>query len=58
MCPGMSAAAATNFAALLTTASGQGRSTSPTSRRVVVGRRSTGSEPNSQVDDLGIAADR
>ena len=41
--PGMGAAAATNFAALLTTASGQDELAGPTKRRVVVGRRSTGS---------------
>jgi integrase len=41
--PGMGAAAATNFAALLTTAGSQTQATSPTTRRLVVGRRSTGS---------------
>ena len=41
--PGMGAAAATNFAALLTTASGQDELAGLTKRGVVVGRRSTGS---------------
>jgi hypothetical protein len=40
--PGMGAAAATNFAALLTTASGQCDPADSTKRRVVIGRRSTG----------------
>ncbi|HUF99610.1 MAG TPA: site-specific integrase [Ilumatobacter sp.] len=43
--PGMGAAAATNFAALLTTASGQSEPTDPAKRRLVVGRRSTGPAP-------------
>ena len=61
--PGMGAAAATNFAALLATASGQCEPAGPTRRRVAVGRRSTGSAsrtPRSTtwtsrepVDDLG-----
>ena len=41
--PGMGAAAATNFAALITTAGGQSEFTGPTNRSVVVGRRSTDS---------------
>ncbi|MGE0306173.1 MAG: tyrosine-type recombinase/integrase [Acidimicrobiia bacterium] len=41
--PGMGAAAATNFAALLTTASGQCETPAQPRRRLVVGRRSTGS---------------
>ena len=43
--PGMGAAAATNFAALLTTASGQPDPARSTKRSVVVGRRSTDSQP-------------
>jgi integrase len=39
--PGMGAAAATNFADLLTAASDHNKQTAPTMRRVVVGRRST-----------------
>ena len=39
--PGMGAAAATNFAALLTTTNGQYKPIDPTRRTVVVGRRST-----------------
>jgi Phage integrase family len=39
--PGMGAAAATNFAALLTTASRHNKQTMSSTRRVVVGRRST-----------------
>ena len=42
--PGMGAAAATNFAALLTTAGGRHENTGPTNRSVVVGRRTTGFE--------------
>ena len=43
--PGMGAAAATNFAALLTTASRHNKQTVPTMRHVLVGRRSTESVP-------------
>ncbi len=46
--PGMGAAAATNFAALLATASGQREPADLTRRRVVVGRRSTESSSQSR----------
>ena len=46
--PGMGASAATNFAALIATASGQYQAADPKGRRVTVGRRSTESSSQSR----------
>ena len=53
--PGMGAAAATNFAALLATAGVQHEAAGPIGRRVTVGRRSTGSASRTPGQQLGVA---